>query len=137
MGRRKNYEEIHNYADCAVDSHDPDPGYFLRNDHRMEKNTQDKDGKKKLPKIGTMDLILVIIGVSVLLFVLKMIQLFETYMAVPDTLITCFFGICGGECGAMAWIKNNKEKTRDRKWQEEDIERQEKATENFMKNQQH
>ena len=58
-----------------------------------------------------------------MLFVLKMIQLFETYMAVPDTLITCFFAVCGGEAGILGWIKNTKTRKEERQWQLEDMER--------------
>ena len=39
-----------------------------------------------------MDLILVIVGVSLLVFTIVMIQLFKVYGTVPDTLITCVFG---------------------------------------------
>lgn len=70
--------------------------------------------------INKMDVILIIIAVTLVVFTLKMIELFETYMAVPDTLITCVFAVCGGECGAMSWIKTSKEKYQDRKWQLED-----------------
>lgn len=90
--------------------------------------------KKRIPmasvkaffsRIGTMNLILIILAVSILLFVLKMIQLFELYGAVPDTLIIWFFTVIGGECGAMAWIRTNKENNKMRKWQLEDQKREE------------
>ena len=81
-------------------------------------------GKAK-PRIGKMDLILIIIGVTLLLFTLKMIQLFEMYQTVPDTLITMVFGVCGGECGVMGWIKTTKERQRERGWQMEDEQRME------------
>lgn len=83
----------------------------------------------KLPKIGTMDLILVIIGISIALFTLKMIQLFEQYMAVPESLVTCFFALCGGECGVMGMIQNSKNRKQERSWQMEDQERARKETE--------
>ena len=79
------------------------------------------------PRIGKMDLILVIMGVTLLLFTLKMIQLFEMYQTVPDTLITMVFGFCGGECGVMGWIKTTKERQTDRRWQIEDEKRTEEA----------
>lgn len=76
--------------------------------------------KASLPALNKMDVILIIIAVGLIIFTLKMISLFETYMTVPDTLITCVFAVCGGECGAMSWIKTSKEKYQDRKWQLED-----------------
>lgn len=88
--------------------------------------SQTRQTEKELEKkssrfsINKMDVILIIIAVTLVVFTLKMIELFETYMAVPDTLITCVFAVCGGECGAMSWIKTSKEKYQDRKWQLED-----------------
>lgn len=72
----------------------------------------------------TMDKILIIIGVFLLIFTITMIWLFKTTYAVPDTLITCVFATLGGECGAMAWIKTNKDKQQEREWQLEDEKRQ-------------
>jgi len=89
------------------------------------KRQKQKEKSEQL-HFGTMDLILVIVGVSILAFVLKMIHLFETYMTVPDTLITCFFAFCGGECGVMGMIKTNKDRNRERNWQLEDMERMKK-----------
>ena len=76
----------------------------------------------------TMDKILIIIGVTCLLFTAVMIWVFVQYGSVPDTLITCVFATLGGECGVMGWIKTNKERSLDRKWQLEDEKRQRKYT---------
>ena len=81
--------------------------------------------KNLLARLGTMNLILIILAISILLFVLKMIQLFALYGAVPDTLIIWFFTVIGGECGAMAWIRTNKENNKMRKWQLEDQKHEE------------
>ena len=59
-------------------------------------------------QIGTMDKILVFMGVFLLLFVVTMIVLFTIFQSVPDTLIVSVFGACGFECGAMAAIQNRK-----------------------------
>lgn len=75
-----------------------------------------------MKKIGTMDLILILLAVAILAFTAIMIHCFYTTGGIPDTLCTCFFGICGGECGVMGWIKTNKDKQRDRKNQLEDQE---------------
>lgn len=81
--------------------------------------------KNLLSHLGTMNLILIILAVSILVFVLKMIQLFELYGTVPDTLVTCFFAVVGGECGVMGWIRTNKETNKMRKWQLEDQKHEE------------
>lgn len=71
-------------------------------------------------KIGTMDIILLVVGVFLLLFTLEMIHLFKDYSMIPDTLVTCVFAAIASECGIMGWIKNTKERTREREWMKED-----------------
>lgn len=67
------------------------------------------NGTKK-PKIGTMDLILILVGVFLLMFTAVMTVVFIACDGIPDTLVTCVFSVCGGECGVMAWIKTAKMK---------------------------
>lgn len=76
-------------------------------------------GKQKKP-VGTMNIILVIVAVSLLVFTGLMIRTFYIYGAIPDTLCTCVFGVLGTECGAMAWIKTTKERNKEREWQKSD-----------------
>lgn len=76
-------------------------------------------------KIGTMDIILAVVGVFLLLFTLEMIHTFHLYGAVPDTLVTCVFAAIASECGIMGWIKNTKERARDRQWMKEDQKQEE------------
>lgn len=98
-----------------------------------------KDEKYEKPKkspgkmIGTMNLILIIVGIFLVAFTLKMISLFETYGMVPDTLISCVFAALAGECGIMGWIKTSKEKNKDRRWQLED---RKEERESIVENQQ-
>lgn len=81
---------------------------------RIELRTATKKG------IGTMNLILIIIGVTLAWFTHRMIALYEATGGIPDTLVTCVFTVLGGECGVMGWIKTTKDKQQDRKWAEED-----------------
>lgn len=80
--------------------------------------------KKK--KVRTMDIILVIIAAFLLLFIVTMLILYYITGAIPDTLCTCVFAICGGECGVMGWIKTTKERQKDRQYELEDRKYQEK-----------
>ena len=81
---------------------------------------------KKPKKIGTMDVILVVIAVALFAFTLEMIAIFKETGTIPDTLCTCVFMALGGECGAMAWIKTTKDRIQDRKWAREDQEREQR-----------
>lgn len=80
-----------------------------------------KDKSKKA--IGVMDIILIVVGVSLLSFTICMIRLYTLYGAIPDTLVTCVFAALGGECGIMGWIKTTKSRNIERSWQIEDEER--------------
>lgn len=73
-----------------------------------------------MKKFGVMNLILIFIAASLVVFTIVMIHTFQTYGMIPDTLCTCVFSVLGGECGAMAWIKTNKERNKERQWQLED-----------------
>ena len=86
------------------------------------------DGKspKKKIHIGTMDIILIVIAIALFSFTVEMIHLYEETSMIPDTLVTCVFACLGGECGAMAWIKTAKERNRDREWELEDRDHNEK-----------
>ena len=87
-------------------------------EHEYRRRRKRPSRKKK--KIGAMDVILVIVGISLLAFTVAMIQIFREYGAVPDTLVTCVFATLGGECGIMGWIKTTKDRNKERKWEQED-----------------
>ena len=80
--------------------------------------------RKKKIKLRTMDVILVIVAVALLAFTLEMIAIFRESGNIPDTLCTCVFAALAGECGAMAWIKTSKERTAERKYQQQDRARE-------------
>ena len=86
----------------------------IRNRTARRRTEPQATGKKK--GIKTMDLILVIIGVSLVWFTHRMLTLYETTGGIPDTLCQCVFALLGGECGVMGWIKTTKDKQQDRKW---------------------
>ena len=63
-----------------------------------------------MKKLGTMDLILLLLGIFLALFTAAMTVIHCITGSTPDTLITCVFGICGVEGGVMGWIKTSKNK---------------------------
>ena len=93
---------------------------YIANVKNSVESVENAAEKKERRNIKVMDLILVIVGVSLLVFTIVMIQLFKVYGTVPDTLITCVFATLGGECGIMGWIKTTKDRNRERKWEQED-----------------
>lgn len=87
----------------------------MRNERQEEQRKGTSQRKKK--QMGVMDIILIIVGTSLLLFTVAMIQIFKDYGAVPDTLVTCVFAALGGECGIMGWIKTSKDRRQEREWE--------------------
>ena len=75
---------------------------------------------KSKKDVRTMDVILVVIAVFLLLFIITLLILYYITGAIPDTLCTCVFTICGGECGVMGWIKTTKDRRKDRQYELED-----------------
>lgn len=89
-------------------------------------------GKKN---VRTMDVILAVIAVFLLLFIVVMVWLYYRTGAIPDTLCTCVFAACGGECGVMGWIKTTKERQRERSFELEDREHEEQRQRAFSETQ--
>ena len=81
----------------------------------------------------TMDIILTLIGITTLIFTLIMIWIYLITGGIPDTLCTCFFVACTGECGFMGWIKSAKIRYQEHEWQLENEERQKKAMQEKIK----
>ena len=61
-------------------------------------------------KIKTSKIVLLIMGVLLIAFVVKMIDLYETTGGVPDTLISCVLGGGLAELALTAWITVSKVK---------------------------
>lgn len=76
--------------------------------------------KRQKKEVRTMDVVLVVIALFLLVFVTVLIVLYYLTGGIPDTLCTCVFAICGGECGVMGWIKTTKERKLERKYELED-----------------
>jgi hypothetical protein len=82
--------------------------------------------KRKKNTVGVMDRILVFIAILLLIFTSAMIVIYVKTGGIPDTLCTCVFSVCGGECGVMGWIKTNKDRQRDREYELEDRKNEER-----------
>lgn len=75
---------------------------------------------KEKNKVSVMDVVLVIIFITTVIFIITMIRIYDEHESIPDTLCTCYFATIGGECGVMGWIKTTKERKRERRYELED-----------------
>ena len=88
---------------------------------------------KHLKQKKTMDIILVVVGITTLIFTITMIWIYLITGGIPDTLCTCFFVACTGECGFMGWIKAAKVRYQEHEWEEEKEEKLKQAMKEEMK----
>ena len=94
-----------------------------------KKRRRTRRATSKRKQIRTMDVILVVIAIALTAFTIEMILIFRESGTIPDTLCACVFAARGGECGAMAWIRTSKDRKQERRWLQEDQEREKKTTE--------
>lgn len=93
--------------------------------------------EKSSKRLGAMDIILIFAAIVLLVFTAVMIYLFAVQGAIPDTLCTCVFAALGGEFGVMGWIKTNKDKLQNRKWEKEDSQTRQRTAKRKEKEDEH
>lgn len=71
-------------------------------------------------KVGTLNLVLILVGAFFVWFNWQMILVFREYGSMPETYACAVVAATIGECGICGWIRTTKDKRQDRKWQEED-----------------
>ena len=85
--------------------------------------------KAFIGKIGTMNLILILVGAFFVWFNWQMLEIFREYAAIPETYACAVITATIGECGICGWIRTNKDKQQDRKWDQDRRERESKESE--------
>lgn len=71
-------------------------------------------------KIGTLNLVLILVGAFFVWFNWQMILLFRECGSMPESYACAVVAATIGECGICGWIRTNKDKQQDRKWQKQD-----------------
>ena len=71
-------------------------------------------------KIGTLNLVLILVGAFFVWFNWQMILLFRECGSMPESYACAVIAATIGECGICGWIRTNKDKKQSRKWQKED-----------------
>ena len=70
-------------------------------------------------KIGTLNLVLILVGAFFVWFNWQMILLFRECGSMPESYACAVVAATIGECGICGWIRTNKDKKQSRKWQKE------------------
>lgn len=95
-----------------------------RRERRKEKKKKEGKVTAAIKKIGTLNLVLILVGLFFLWFNWQMIQLFRMYGNLPETYACAVVGATIGEAGICGWIRTTKDRHQDRKWQKEDSEKE-------------
>ena len=75
---------------------------------------------EKTKKLGTMDKILIVVGIAIIVFIVDMRNIYVQTGGVPSELIAGVFTLAGGECGIMGWIQTTKTRKQERQYELED-----------------
>lgn len=78
-------------------------------------------------KIGTLNLVLILVGAFFVWFNWQMLITFREYGSIPETYACAVIASTIGECGICGWIRTNKDRSRERMWEKEDEKEAEKA----------
>lgn len=100
---------------------------------RIRKPHPIKKLKEFFSKIGTLNLILIIVGAFFVWFNFQMLDIYRQYAAIPETYACAVIAATIGECGICGWIKTSKDRKRERKWEKED-KKENKISESEDKN---
>lgn len=89
-------------------------------DHKKEKGILPGKLKKVINKIGTLNLILVLVGAFFVWFNWQMLCIFREQGMIPESYACAVVVATIGECGICGWIRTNKDRQREHQWEQED-----------------
>lgn len=76
--------------------------------------------KEVLGKIGTLNLVLILVGVFFVWFNWQMLAIFRVQGNIPETYACAVVAATIGECGICGWIRTNKDRKREHQWEQEE-----------------
>ena len=81
--------------------------------------------KAWISKIGTLNIVLIIVGAFFVWFNWQMILIFRMQGSIPETYACAVVAATIGECGICGWIRTTKDRNKERKWELEDRKKKE------------
>lgn len=76
--------------------------------------------KDVVSKIGTLNLILILVGAFFVWFNWQMLEIFREYASIPENYACAVIAATIGECGICGWIRTNKDRRREHQWEQEE-----------------
>ena len=85
-----------------------------------------------LNKVGTLNIILFLVGAFFVWFNWQMLCIFRECGSIPESYACAVIAATIGECGICGWIRTNKDRRREHQWEQEEkkqVEESAKTTE--------
>lgn len=76
--------------------------------------------KEFIGKIGTLNLILILVGAFFVWFNWQLLEIFREYGNIPESYACAVVAATIGECGICGWIRTNKDRKREHQWEQEE-----------------
>lgn len=76
--------------------------------------------KEAMGRIGTLNLILILVGAFFVWFNWHMLCIFREQGMIPETYACAVIAATIGECGICGWIRTNKDRRREHQWEQEE-----------------
>lgn len=83
--------------------------------------------KEIIGRIGTLNLILILVGAFFVWFNWQMLEIFREYASIPETYACAVIAATIGECGICGWIRTNKDRQREHQWEQEERKQAEES----------
>lgn len=85
--------------------------------------------KEVAGKVGTLNLVLILMFAFFIWFNWQMLCIFRDYAAIPETYACAVIAATIGEAGICGWIRTTKDRKREHKWEQEEREKDKKENE--------
>ena len=85
--------------------------------------------KELVTKIGTLNIVLICVGLFFIWFNYQMLETFKLVGSIPEAYACAVIAATISECGICGWIRTNKDKKQQRDWDKEDRKSKEEIQE--------
>lgn len=76
--------------------------------------------KEVARRIGTLNLILILVGAFFVWFNYQILYIFREQSMIPESYACAVVAATIGECGICGWIRTNKDRRREHQWEKEE-----------------
>lgn len=83
--------------------------------------------KEVIGRIGTLNLILILVGAFFVWFNWQMLCIFREQGMIPESYACAVIAATIGECGICGWIRTNKDRRREHQWEQEEKQAEKSA----------